>query len=139
MNLATTNKNDFTVNQDGGAFISQRKVAELTGIPRATIQDWIKANPAIYNINENNQLDAKSLQNLAFSGHSKGYEKCLSFIELLAEAGAKAFIYTGAGYTIQAANDPIKLEPLAYIDKLLLAQKMLCDDLRIPDSGRLQL
>lgn len=68
---------DFKVNMETGeAYISQRKTAEITGIPRSTLQDWIRANPAGYSTNESNQLDAKSLQKLVLSGRDKGYEKC---------------------------------------------------------------
>ena len=73
---------DFKVNlQTGEAYISQTKTAEITGIPRSTLQDWIKADrtksesencPAGYTVNENNQLDAKSLQKLVLSGRDKG-------------------------------------------------------------------
>lgn len=84
---------DFKVNmQTGEAFISQRKTAEITGIPRTTIRDWLKADlekaesqniPPTYNVNENNQLDAKSLQKLVLSAHLKGYEKCTDLMEKL--------------------------------------------------------
>ena len=104
---------DFKVNlQTGEAYISQRKTAELTGIPRGTIQGWLEIDkreaiaknmPATYNVNENNQLDAKSLQKLVLSGIDKGYEKCTELVEKLMEAGATAFICHMAGVTLQPA------------------------------------
>lgn len=64
---------DFKVNlKTGEAYISQRKTAEITGIPKSTINDWILKEPVTYNLNENNQLDAKSLQKLVLSSHLKG-------------------------------------------------------------------
>ena len=102
---------DFKVNMaTGEAFISQRKTAEITGVPRGTIQGWLEIDkreaaaknmPATYNVNENNQLDAKSLQKLVLSAHLKGYEKCADLMEKLMEAGATAFICHMAGVTLQ--------------------------------------
>lgn len=107
---------DFKVNmQTGEAFISQRKTAELTGVPRTTIRDWLKADqeksdnqkcPPTYTVNENNQLDAKSLQKLVLSAHLKGYEKCADLVEKLMEAGATAFICHMAGVHLQPKADP---------------------------------
>ena len=107
---------DFKVNLEScEAFISQRKTAEITGVPAATIRDWLKADreksddqecPRTYNVNENNQLDAKSLQKLVLSAHLKGYEKCADLMEKLMEAGATAFICHMAGVTLQPKVDP---------------------------------
>lgn len=41
MNLATQNKNDFTVTQNGEAYISQRKAAELLGVNENTLKSHI--------------------------------------------------------------------------------------------------
>ena len=98
---------DFKINMETGeAFISQLKTAEITGIPRSTLQDWIRANPAGYSTNENNQLDAKSLQKLVLSGRDKGYEKCTILMEKLMEAGATTFICHMAGVHLQPKVDP---------------------------------
>lgn len=115
---------DFKVNTvTGEAFISQRKAAELTGIPRQTLQDWLKADrekalneniQPLYKVNENNQLDAKSLQKLVLSGIGKGYEKCTELLEKLMEAGATAFIYHQAGIKLQPVIDPTL--PQTHID-----------------------
>ena len=115
---------DFKVNMETGeAFISQRKTAEITGIPRTTIRDWLKADldnsiaqncPPTYKVNENNQLDAKSLQKLVLSAHLKGYEKCADLMEKLMEAGATAFICHMAGITLKPQIDPML--PQTHID-----------------------
>ena len=100
-NLATKNVDDFTVDSIGNAFISQSAVSRCTGIPQQTISDWVRKNSVGYNLNENNQLDAKSLQKLVIVGSSK-YPSCLAFMGKLLEAGAKAYIYHEAGYSLTA-------------------------------------
>ena len=98
---------DFKVNLESGeAFISQRKTAEITGVPKSTVNDWILKSPDTYKVNENNQLDAKSLQKLVLAGHQKGYEKCTDLMEKLMEAGATTFICHMAGVTLQPKVDP---------------------------------
>ena len=101
-NLATTNKTDFTILASGDAFISQRKLSEITGIPQSTISDWIRKSPVTYIINEKNQLHAKSLQKFVLSGRDKNYHLCVDLLDLLLEAGAKAYIYHQAGYQFDA-------------------------------------
>jgi len=132
---------DFKVNlQTGEAYISQRKTAEITGIPRGTIQGWLEIDkreanaknmPATYNVNENNQLDAKSLQKLVLSGIDKGYEKCTGLVEKLMEAGATAFICHMAGIALNAVT--MQPRPLTYIESLeqLLASEKEKETLRI--------
>lgn len=141
MNLATTNKNDFTVNQDGGAFISQRKVAELCGTDQSAIS--LRCSSLNFAVKQGISDENAILLITFYAIESKAAnDTARRSLAMVAKAGMRAYIYTEAGYKLtatQAANDPVKLEPLAYIDKLLLAQKMICDDLRLPDSGRLQL
>jgi hypothetical protein len=111
-NLATINTTDFTVIENGEAFISQTKIAELTGIPQQTISGWVRRDSVAYNTNKFNQLDAKSFQKLVILGSPK-YPKCLQFMGMLVEAGARAFIYTQAGYSITAQKPKTQLEMLA--------------------------
>ena len=87
---------DFTVNNNGEAFISQRKLSDLTGVPQKTISNWIRKDGSPYIVNENNQLDAKSLGKLVKVAHSKGYPQCSDLLDKLLEAGATAFIYYNA-------------------------------------------
>jgi phage antirepressor YoqD-like protein len=97
--------NEYFIDKvSGEAYTSQREAERLLGIPRSTIQRWLDKNRATTNTNENNQLDTKTLKKLAFMGHSKGYEKCSEFIELISEAGIKAFIYHQAGYELEAKH-----------------------------------
>ena len=83
----------------GIAYISQRKAAELLGVPRSTLQYALK-NPMIYtdtlagvNGNENNQLDENSLAKLAYHFAQKGNEKALRAMYAFTLAGARAYIY----------------------------------------------
>ena len=101
-NLATKNTTDFTVLPTGEAYISQTAISKCTGIPQQTISRWLLAdNGLVYNTNKFNQLDAKSMQKLVIMGSSK-YPTCLEFMGKLLEAGAKAYIYHEAGYTLNA-------------------------------------
>ena len=110
-NLATTNSTEVTIVSKNEVYLSQRKCEELLGIPQSTISRWIRENGSPFSTNEINQLDAKSVQKLAFLGHSKGYEKCLSFIELTCEAGITAFILTLGGYKLNAEPESKPEEP----------------------------
>ena len=136
---------DFEVNLESGeAFISQRKTAEITGIPRGTLQGWLEVDrreaiakniPTTYKINKNNQFDAKSLQKLVLSGRDKGYEKCTDLMEKLMEAGATAFICHMAGVTLQPKVDPTlpqsRIEAvrayLATLEKLELVEQLAAE------------
>ena len=101
-NLAVTNKTDFTILENGDAFISQRKLSEITGIPQSTISDWIRKSPVSYIINEKNQLHAKSLQKFVLSGRDKNYQLCVELLDLLLDLSAKVYIYEQAGYQFNA-------------------------------------
>lgn len=107
---------DFKVDTTTGiGYISQRKAAELLGVPRSTLQYAMK-NPMIYtdtlagvNGNENNQLDENSLAKLAYHFAQKGNEKALRAMYAFTLAGARAYIYTQAGYNPLAKEKPNKL------------------------------
>jgi len=105
-NLATANKKDVTVTDNGDAFISQRKTSEITGIPLSTLNRWVLENGTLDLVNENNQLSSFLFQKMVLMGQRKGIEKCFIIAEKLLEAGAKAFIYYEAGYNIQAVKLP---------------------------------
>lgn len=67
-NLATKNAQDFFIGQDGSRYISQSRVANMCGVSRQAISKLIKRKNspvAPHNLNENNQLDAKSVMALA--------------------------------------------------------------------------
>lgn len=101
-NLATKNTNDFTVTETGEAFISQRKAAELLGVARSTLQSWLTGH---HNYDANQGLTADLLQKAAthYALFSKAAnDTARNFAAKLMEAGAKAYIYHQAGYTVNA-------------------------------------
>jgi len=101
-NLATVNQSDFTITKEGGAFITTTKAAELIGIPRTSLQDWIKKNSAGLNLNKKSQLDHKSFQKAVYFGTTKNIAQAIDLLDKIMEAGAKAFIYNQAGYNLIA-------------------------------------
>ena len=59
-NLAVKNNTDITIAENGDAFISQTKVAELCGVTRQAISKHVAAFGCQYILNEISQLDDKS-------------------------------------------------------------------------------
>ena len=113
---------DFTVDSDTGeAFISQRKLAQLCGVPESTQRDWFKNNPRGYNCNKNNQLSHKSLGLFLKSAMLKGYEKAEPVLDQVLEAGAKAFIYDQAGFKMKAELKT----PQTFLEAMQLATRAL--------------
>lgn len=105
--LASSNTNcNFTVDEDGRAFISQRETARLLGFHDNTIRHYIKKNVAQGNLNSKNQLDAKSFSLLCAHYAYKGNKQAQELNSVMLEAGATAFIYTSAGVSF---NNPQKL------------------------------
>ena len=106
-NLATTNKKDFTILTNGEAFISQTAIAKLCGVGQNAISQFIKKTGDTLNLNKLNQLDAKSLELVigyyAFESQRPSKIAQQNY-RLLAQAGAKAFIYTQAGYQFNAVS-----------------------------------
>jgi hypothetical protein len=102
--ISTLNQVDVTILLNGDAFISQRKTSKITGIPLSTLNAWIKSgNGTLLKTNENNQLDGKSLIEVAKVGRSK-YKQCNVFLDSILEAGVKAYMYDLAGYTLNASK-----------------------------------
>jgi len=116
MNEIAKQANDVTIFDNGDAYISQVKLSELSGIPRSTLQDWIKSGTPKNEIkvNENNQIHYSSLSKIIKSGTLKGYGKCIELLDMLIEAGAKAYLYHLAGYKM----DAVRTEPQNYIEAL---------------------
>ena len=101
---------DFKVDpKTGVGYISQRKAAELLGLPRSTFNDWVRKNSDTINTNENNQLDTKSFVKAVIFGRSKGSHAAELVNNQLLEAGARAFIYYHAGVQLPSNNSNNKL------------------------------
>ena len=114
-NLAQMNTEDFTVNENGEAFISQTKVAELCGVvPHAISQQVVKTRDTL-KLNEINQLHYESLELMigyyAFDSQRTNDIACSNY-RILAKAGAKAYIYNQAGYVMEAKKPKTKIEIL---------------------------
>lgn len=61
-NLATKNNTDFSIFENGDAFISQTKVAELCGVEQPAISKYVEKTRNSLKLNEINQLDHTSLE-----------------------------------------------------------------------------
>lgn len=105
---ATTKKqpNQYTVSNDGKAWISQREVERVLGLSSGTITKHLKTKSAAkcsYNTNEFNQLDAKTLHSVS-TYYARKNDKALDFALALGEAGARAYIYGMAGQLPEQQN-----------------------------------
>lgn len=104
-NLATKNTSDFTVLNNGDAFISQTKVAVLCGVGQNSISQFITKTRDTLQLNDNSQLGHNSLElvigHYAFDSQRTN-EITLGNYRMLAKAGAKAYIYHEAGYIMEA-------------------------------------
>ena len=132
-NLATKNINDFTVTETGEAFISQPKLANLLNINVGTVTSYISRSKEI--TNSSNGLDSNSLECAVayFAMESKAStNEAKTLYRLIAKAGAKAYIYHEAGYTVNAAPPPPpkELTPLEVAhNALLTTTKALSDEI----------
>ena len=107
---------DFKVNQiTGEAFISIRKTAELLNIPRSTFMDYI-SRTVLTDTKQGltPEMLQLSVQHYALSGSDLAVE----LLGKLAEAGAKAFIYHGAGLQVSASPIHMKALPQDYVAAL---------------------
>lgn len=108
---------DFKVNQQTGeAFISMKKTAELVDVPRTTLRDYIAARHPVFDTKQG--LTAEILQETATHYAVSGNQKAAQLLGKLAEAGAKAFIYHEAGYTVSASPVSMMALPQDYIAAL---------------------
>lgn len=101
-NLATQNQTDFAVHANGDAFISQRKAAELCGVSQSAISQICLSK----NIDVKQGVSSENLSLLITYYAQKERIEAINTLCMLAEAGAKAYIYHQAGLTINAAKAP---------------------------------
>ena len=99
--LEITDK-DVTITTDGKAFISQVKLAQLLGVPRTTLREYIYKNSATLKLNENNQLSAESVHFPSGYFAAKGNPKAIKVMSEIAASGSIAWVYHIAGYTMKA-------------------------------------
>ena len=97
---------EFTVDRSTGeAYISQTKLAELCGVTQQAISVAIHRFSSFFvgaNLNENNQLCAKSACNVVAHYAAQGKAEAIKTFAKIGEAGMKAYIYHMAGYVMEA-------------------------------------
>lgn len=123
-NLATQNTFDFTVTETGDAYISQRKLEELLGLSNGTISKHISKQHPNYLVSKGLSVEMVEMVSTYYAfDTAKPTHKAKEFVRILTKAGAKAYIYNQAGYTMTAAK-PAELPQtrLEWI-KLALAQE----------------
>ena len=102
----TTSSVDFAVDQTTGeAYISQTKLAELCGVTQQAISVAIQRNSshvAGANLNEYNQLCAKSAYGVVMHYATQGKPEAIKTLANIGEAGMKAYLYHMAGYVMEA-------------------------------------
>lgn len=90
---------DFKVNSvTGEAFVSIRKTAELIDMPESTLRDHLKSAHPEYDRSQG--LTPEMMQKVVKHRALAGSQKASILLDKLMEAGAKAFIYQGAGVTV---------------------------------------
>jgi transcriptional regulator with XRE-family HTH domain len=103
--------NDVTVLRNGEAYISQRKLADLLGVHHSFVQRWIKRNCATVILNQNKALHYNSMVSCATECLRSGNKCSIDFVERITQAGAKAYLYTLAGYVMEAKKpEPVLTE-----------------------------
>jgi len=106
-NLATKNKNDFTVTENGDAFISQTAVAKLCGVGQNSISQYVEKTRDTLQTNSTSQLSHNSLElvigHYAFDSQRTN-DIARNNYRVLAKAGAKAYIYHESGYVMKAVQ-----------------------------------
>ena len=120
-------QSDFSVDPNTGTgYISQRKAAELCGVPRTNLRRWIDMNRPTLNLNENSQLDEKSFVKAVIMARQKNSQKAEILNDALLLAGARAFIYTQAGYD---PNQPVNHDNYAKLHEPCVPVRWLAQQL----------
>jgi len=103
-NLATKNTTDFTVLDNGKAYISRNKAAVILGVSNQSL--GTKLLVLVPNLQSNQPLIAEFLQlactHYAFDAEQHCTGKAQQLAKQFMKAGAKAYIYHEAGYTLNA-------------------------------------
>lgn len=111
---------DFTIMENGEAYISQRKLAEKIGIEKTTLTKAISRKSSFvsgWKLNEINQIHADSLH--LVSGHyaQQGVKEAARFLMEIAKAGARAWVYHEAGYTFNVVENPEPMDELTILER----------------------
>lgn len=104
-NLATKNTSDFTVLEDGQAFISQRKAAEMCGISQPSLLAFL-SKKHVTNQGLTPEMLQEAITHYALFSKAAN-DTARNFAAKLMQAGAKAYIYHQAGYTFEAKKPEV--------------------------------
>ena len=100
---ATYVNSDFRVDANGEAYISQRKAAELLGVARTSLQDWIN-RPGNLEVSQglSSEIFANAIQYYALDARNPT-EQAKTLLKQITAAGVKAYLYSQAGYVMSAS------------------------------------
>ena len=109
-NTAITSDSNFRVDTvTGEAYISQRKAAELLGVPNTSLQYYIENHRAVFSDTFqglNSEMFANTVQYYALDARSPT-DQAKSLLKQITSAGVKAYLYTMAGYKFSATKPEI--------------------------------
>lgn len=122
--LKTQNSKEVTVNTSTGeAYISQRKAAEKLGMTHQAIQQWCLARK--YDVKQGLSSEIFSLLVTHYALDSKAAtQEAKELLRMVSQAGAKAYLYHEAGYSVSACYSLRYTATLLYMEfrKLLMAR-----------------
>lgn len=106
-NIAKKNNEDYTVTEEGDAYASFRIVAEMCGVAKSTLYEFFRTQES----DTKQGLTPKMVQKANAYYASKGRPEAINSLIVLAEAGAKAFIYNQAGLklTVKSSGTPLDI------------------------------
>ena len=121
--IATTKiSQDFTVSDTGEGYISQRECERLLNLTSGTISRFVsqrKKNSTL-KLNEKNQLHEETLVFVSTHYAEKGSKQALKLLSKFAQAGARAYIYSAAGYV---PNQLIPVDPYAELRTISIPEQ----------------
>jgi hypothetical protein len=108
-NLATQNQGDFTVTENGRAFISQRKLAELCGVDQSVISRFCASHKTDVSQGVTDENAILCITHYAIESKAAN-DTARKTLGMVAKAGMKAYIYHEAGYVMKAQKPLTRLE-----------------------------
>lgn len=119
--LKTQNSKEIIVNTSTGeAYISNRRLSVLIDVPESTLRDYFRAQKIVITQGVSSDLLSITAQHFA----EKGNMTALKFMGMISKAGAKAYLYHEAGYSVSAS--PVK--PMALPTDYVSALRALADE-----------
>jgi len=121
-NLATINQKDITILDNGDAFVSQRKCAELCGVSQSAVSQRCLS----LNLDVKQGISSENAFLLITHYASQSNQQAIQSLIVIGSAGMKAYIYHEAGYVMKAEIPPseIKKLPVQEFKGLLAVAKM---------------